>query len=321
MAKFAQYYLEYLRDDMFAEIDWTERQKHFGSYFENDESVHFTSDDGGKTYKHNVYHLSSNRDIIVMRIANDTTKDVIQNFRSVSVKHEPPCFVIIDNRDRCRRVAIQRSKNAFSTTEMLKNILLNELNKRMKSEHNIGIALHPQYYPRDFYKAWRLHQYETSSLRFNLSEHGLPADFDRTEYEDASIMDFAIAINEEETRKKYKTAVELSAPEGVPFLLVDEDSSFIRNLVKFHAATGSSIELVTKDGASFTCFIDDDEESDCIITKEIEAEYLQAFFPESGDFENEDVRKAIVEAERKLVEFVNSMKLESDEIKGVEKVA
>ncbi len=73
MAKFAQYYLEYKYVDVFTDEYWPERQKHFGSFFESDNSIEFSLGDGEekKTYKHEVYHLSSNKDIIVMRIAND----------------------------------------------------------------------------------------------------------------------------------------------------------------------------------------------------------------------------------------------------------
>lgn len=131
MAKFAQYYLEYLKNNLFADKEWAERQKHFGSYFESNESIDFSlgEDENRKTYKHDVYHLSTNKDIIVMRIANVKTKEVIQDFKTVPVRHEPPCFVIIDNRDRCRRIAIQKNKESFCTTDSLKKLFRRCLTK------------------------------------------------------------------------------------------------------------------------------------------------------------------------------------------------
>ena len=102
---------------------------------------------------------------------------------------------------------------------------------------------------------------------------------------------------------------------------VDYSSVFIRNLVKYHANTGASIEICTNDGSRFTCFIDDDEESDSIVTNEIDNEHLDAFFPESGNFEDEEVRKKITIAEIELVEFVNKMKVVADDKNGKEKVA
>lgn len=322
MAKFAQYYLEYLKDGLFSEKEWNERQKHFGAYFESDESIDFTSGEGEgrKTYKHNVYHLSSNKDIIVMRIANEKTKEVIQDFKTVSVKHEPPSFVIIDNRDRCRRIAIQKNKESFSTTDSLKKIIQTELDRRMQADHYLGIKLHPQFYPRDFYKAWRLRQYSTSCIRFNLCDGVLPNKFKGEELDDQSIMDYAIRLNEEETRKKYRSILELNPPLGKPFLEVDYTSTYIRNLVKFQANTGSSIEIVTNDGSRFTCYIDNDEESDSIVTNEIDNEYLDVLFADS-DREDVEVRKEIAAAEKKLVDFINKMKVEADEANGKENVA
>lgn len=323
MAKFAQYYLEYLNDNLFANKEWADRQKHFGAYFESNESINFSSggDEGQKIYKHEVYHLSTNKNIIVMRIANDKTKEVIQDFKTVSVKHEPPCFVIIDNRDRCRRIAIQKNRESFTTTDSLKKIIQEVLDRRMQTDHYMGIKLHPQYYPRDFYKAWRLRQYTTSCIRFNISDGVLPDRFVGEDLDDESIMDFAIKLNEEESKKKYRSVLELNPASGMPFLAVDESSSYIRNLVKFHANTGASIEIVTNDGSRFTCYIDNDEESDSIVTNEIETEYLDILFWDKADKEDEEVRKKITAAENELVEFINKMKVEADEEEGKEKVA
>ena len=323
MAKFAQYYLEYLKDDLFADKEWTERQKHFGAYFETNESIDFSlgEDEDRKTYKHDVYHLSMNKDIIVMRIANAKTKEVIQDFKTVPVRHEPPCFVIIDNRDRCRRIAIQKNKESFNTTDSLKKIIQEVLNRRMRADHFMGLELHPQFYPRDFYKAWRLRQHTTSCIRFNISDGLLPEKFEGEELDDQSIMDFAIKLNEEESRKKYRSVLELNPASGTPFLAVDESSTFIRNLVKFHANTGASIEIVTNDGSRFTCYIDDDEESDSIVTNEIDTEHLDVLFLDTVEKEDEEIRKKITDSEKELLEFINKMKVEADEENGKENVA
>ena len=105
------------------------------------------------------------------------------------------------------------------------------------------------------------------------------------------------------------------------FLAVDEDSTYIRNLVKFHANTGASIEIVTNDGARFTCYIDDEAESDCIVTNEIETEYLDVLFLDIAEKEDEEVLKKNTAAEQKLMEFINKMKVEADVENGKEKVA
>lgn len=314
MAKFAQYYLRYNLDDMFSKEFKDKRQELFGGFFKDNESIEFAmgEDDNRKIYKHQVYHLTGNPNIIIMRIANDKVKTVEQDFKNVDVRHEPSCYVIIDNRENCRRIAIQKNKSAFGSTKHVGDIITQCANHRMIQEYNIGIELHPQFYPKDFYKAWRLHQYHTAKLRFSISANNVPDDFDKGVLDDDSIMGFAIMANEEAFLKKYRAIVELAPPDNIEFLPVDEDSTYIRNLVNFSALTGNRIEIVTSDGAKFTCYINDDEESDTIVCNELESEYLDILFDPESDERNV--------AEQKVLEFVNKMKYTIDE-KQEEEVA
>lgn len=314
MAKFAQYYLKYNLEHIFSAEHKDRRQQIFGAFFAQNDSIEFAMGEGEdrKVYKHQVYHLMQNKDIIVMRFANDRKKTVEQDFVERDVKHEPSCFVIIDNRTNCRRIAIQKNK-AFHSTTSVAGILTHCINERMQSRHFIGIELHPQYYPKDFYKAWRMHQHHTARLRFNISEGELPPGFDEKEYEDEGIMSFALKVNEEEARKKYRTVVELNPAENGKSLYVDEESTYIRNLVKFSAFTGSRIEIVTLDGAKFTCYIDEEAESETIVCNELEARVLEALF----DGETDDRAGA----ELKVLAFVNGMKYIVDKDEKKESVA
>lgn len=292
-------------DDLFSQEKRNERQRIFGTYFEKNDSIEFSQGKGEerKVYKHQVYHLVLNRNIIVMRIANDKKKTVEQDFKEVDVKHEPSCFVIIDNRDKCRRIAIQKNK-AFGSTKALADILASQISDRMKCDCNISIELLPQFYPKDFYEAWRLQQHHTSRLRFNVCERELPQDFDKANYDDESIMSYAIWANEEARKAKYRTVIELNPPENESYLYVDEESNYIRNLVRFSASTGNSIEIITHDGAKFVCFIDEEGESDKVVTNEFDTELLDLLFDEEA--ENREG------TEQKVLEYVNGMKYTVD---------
>lgn len=307
MAKFSHYYLKYKLDDIFAQEHKAERQKLFGEMLEKDDSISFIlgEDENKKHYKHMVKHLRLNHDIIVMRIANDSKKDMIQDFKKMSVRHEPPCYVIIDNREHCRRVAIQRNKDAWASTDSVAKVMTTVLDKALRRSCYIGISLHPQYYPKDFYKAWRMHQHHTSRLWFGLTEGEIPQSFRTEPQTDDTIMGFALEVNEELQRKKYRTELVLSSAQNNTPLFVDEDSVYIRNLVNFHALTGSPIVIETSDGARFTCFIDDEEDSANIITSEMDRNILDILFGEAeGD---------AATAESKVMEFVNRMKYEVDD--------
>lgn len=314
MARFAQYYLRYDLTDLFARERMVERQKIFGSYFENNDSIEFSHGEGEekKVFKHQVYHLALNRNIIVMRIANDKKKTVEQDFKEVDVKHEPSCFVLIDNRENCRRIAIQKNK-AFGSTKTLAEIIASHVSDRMMCECHIGIELHPQFYPKDFYQAWRLQQHHTSRLRFNMCDNDLPSDFAVEEYDDESIMGYALKANEESLKKKYRTVIELNPPNNESCLYVDEESNYIRNLVRFSASTGNSIEIVTHDGAKFVCFIDEEGESDKVVTNEFDTELLDLLFDEEA--ENREG------TEQKVLEYVNGMKYTVDNEERGEAVA
>nr|WP_302946770.1 hypothetical protein [uncultured Prevotella sp.] len=307
MAKFSHYYLKYKLDDIFAQEHKAERQKLFGEMLEKDDSISFIlgEDENKKHYKHMVKHLRLNHDIIVMRIANDSKKDVIQDFKKKSVRHEPPCYVIIDNREHCRRVAIQRNKDAWASTDSVAKVMTTVLDKALRRSCYIGISMHPQFYPKDFYKAWRMHQHHTSRLWFGLTEGEIPQSFRTEPQTDDTIMGFALEVNEELQRKKYRTELVLSSAQNNTPLFVDEDSVYIRNLVNFHALTGSPIVIETSDGARFTCFIDDEEDSANIITSEMDRNILDILFGEAeGD---------AATAESKVMEFVNGMKYEVDD--------
>lgn len=307
MAKFSHYYLKYKLDDIFAQEHKAERQKLFGEMLEKDDSISFIlgEDENKKHYKHMVKHLRLNHDIIVMRIANDSKKDVIQDFKKMSVRHEPPCYVIIDNREHCRRVAIQRNKDAWASTDSVAKVMTTVLDEALRRSCYIGVSMHPQYYPKDFYKAWRMHQHHTSRLWFGLTEGEIPQSFRTEPQTDDTIMGFALEVNEELQRKKYRTELVLSSAQNNTPLFVGEDSVYIRNLVNFHALTGSPIVIETSDGARFTCFIDDEEDSANIITSEIDRNILDILFGEAeGD---------VATAESKVMEFVNRMKYEVDD--------
>jgi hypothetical protein len=114
-------------------------------------------------------------------------------------------------------------------------------------------------------------------------------------------------------RSKYRTVLELNPPDNESCLYVDEDSNYICNLVRFSASTGNSIEIVTHDGAKFVCFIDEEGESDKVVTNEFDTELLDLLFDEES--ENREG------TEQKVLEYVNGMKFTVDNEEKGEAVA
>ena len=120
MAKFADYYIKYKHE--FAPYDWEDRQKHLATLFQEDKDIVFGEGEEqakkgipyDKVYNHRVYHLESNPNIIVMQFANSIDIPIEIKYENSIAKTEPSCFVIIDNREGMRTIAIQNRRKAFS---------------------------------------------------------------------------------------------------------------------------------------------------------------------------------------------------------------
>ncbi len=322
MAYFAQYYIRYKHN--FAPHDWELRQQHLSSLFESDNSVEFSLGEGNdkKVYKHRVYHLKTSPQITVMRFANDIDIPVERDFEPAMAKDEPSCFVIIDNRANLRTIAIQKRKKAFGNTRQVAKIISSVIDEQLFRDYCYGFEILPDYYPVDLFTVWERQQANAQSLRF-----GVP-DMDRDEilkmvedlklkqreYYDDSLMGALLDILYAQKQAKYKGRYTVMPEDKKTALFVDKDSTFMRNLLTFSEAIGEPVEIVTKDGGTFRCFIENDEDiSDKIVSHEFDDGYLEMLFKtkkkDGSNVEPEDQ----LNAEEEVVGLMNSMKHEVKE--------
>ena len=147
MSKFAQYFVTYRNDNLFAHLEWDKREDLLADYLADEDSIQFSdkpqneaeTTDGNndepqkriKIYRHKIYHLAENNRIIVMRIANVKIIPIEKDFKPESVEHYPSVFVIFDMREGCRRVAIQKLSSSFSSTDQVAKILQKALGDQM----------------------------------------------------------------------------------------------------------------------------------------------------------------------------------------------
>ena len=340
MSKFAQYFVAYCNDNLFAHLDWDKREDLLADYLADEDSIQFAdkpqneveATDGNnnepqkreKVYRHKLYHLALNNRIIVMRIANVKIIPIEKDFKPESVEHYPSVFVIFDMREGCRRVAIQKLSTSFSSTDQVAKILQKALGDQMTSAHHIGVELHAQRYTMDFYRLWRAQEHHTARLKFHLDPEALRdaveaakirdsrskiqgADAPST-VEEEGVIGYIYGIEASSRQSGYRTALEVEPRHKGAIMMVDEDSPYIRNLATYSASTGTPIELITNDGGSFECYIDTDMMSDDkIVCVDFDTMHLEALFDTTME---EDARKS---AEMKVVEFVNGMKYVVDD--------
>jgi len=318
MSRFAQYYVKYKHNA--GCYDWEQRQQHLGALFDKDESIEFYLGEGSdrKVYKHRVYHLKSAPGITVMRFANDIDIPVERDFEPAKAKDEPSCFVIIDNRDHLRTVAIQKRKKAFGNTRQVAKILSTVIDRELFKEHCYGFEILPDYYPEDLFKVWERQQAHAQQMRF-----GVP-DMDKEEilrkveelkaknrdYFDDTLMGPLLEVLYAQKQAKYKGHYTVM-PEEETALYVDKSSVFMRNLLTVADAIDEPVELITNDGGTFRCFIDSSEDNtDKVVSHNFNANFLEMLFKakkiDGSKIEHEDRLKA----EEEAVGLMNSMKHE-----------
>lgn len=322
MAKLTQYFLRYVntyQPDLFqndpeigCKHEWPIRQKVLGRYLETDDSIVFKPVDDkvdrktgevkiGTTYPHRVWHSALNPDIVVMRFANVKDMIIEKDFEEKHIEHNPSLYVIWDNRDNCRRIAIQKHRDSFSSTNMVAEIIQDVFNKVLEQDkHEFQIELKAQRYSKDFYRLWETQKNVAGTLRFNVSDSIV---------RDGNEVDYLLSIEEMSRENDIRTTLELKPKVEGEVLRLNVSSDYVKKLVHASAGSASTIELVTIDGAVFECFINTDLEfDDKIIAHEIDIEVLDALFSKDED--------KVANADQKLIEFCNMMKKEAEDEEG-----
>ncbi|MEE1121908.1 MAG: hypothetical protein UHT92_09550 [Prevotella sp.] len=322
MSQFAHYYIRYIHD--FGPHDWEMRQQHLSALFEKDDSIVFSLGEGEdrKEYKHQVYHLGCAPQIIVMRFANNIDIPVERDFKPEVAKDEPSCFVIIDNRDNMRTVAIQKRKKAFGNPGQVAKILTDIINQQLWENYCYRFEVLPEYYPEDLYKAWEKLQQHTSALRFgvpDMSETEIRAKvrelkMKQRDHFDDSLIEPLIQLALEAKKSKYKHVYTVMPEDRKTPLYVDKTSTFVRNLVTIADALGEPVELVTSNGGTFRCFVDSEEDNTSkIVCREFNTEHLEMLFRERDKEGKRIDPEDRIKAEGEILELMNGMKHESAE--------
>lgn len=341
MAKFAKYYIRYKY--LLVAADWEQRQEHLAALFAQDDSVTFGEGTPGKEqeeqgamyareFKHRVYHLAANPNIIVMQFANSIDVPMEINYERSIAKNEPSCFIIIDNRKDMRTVAIQNRRKAFSAPKRVADILARKISEVLFDKHFYQAEILPEYYPEDLLKAWEELQRNTQAMRFcaptdNMTVEEIRRNLDhlkeqRKSYYDESLMPEMLAMYVAAKEAKYRQTWTVIREEKREAIYVDKDSTYMKNQLTFATATRTPVELVTKDGASFRCYVDSEEVNmDKIVHQQLDTALLEMLFngrKKNGEkAESEDIARA----EAEIVEMLNGMKHPATDLETEEKTA
>lgn len=330
MAKFATYYFKYEHE--MAPYDWENRQQHLAALFEKDSSITFGEGSPSeeqqkkgipyaKIFNHRVYHMKCNPDIIIMQFANSIDIPVESKFEHTVIKDEPSLFVIIDNRKDIRTVAIQNRRKAFSAPRRVAQIMADRISSILFRDHCYSAKILPEYYPADLFKAWKEQERHAQALRFSPSEEMTADEIKKKleelkgkDYFDDSLMPMLLDFFLEEKKAKYKHKFTVMPEDKLTALYVDKSTVYMKNLLTLASATGQPVELVTKEGTVFKCFVEPDEENaDKIVHHKFDDTLLEMLFKGKKKDGEKAGSEDLAKAEAAVVEMLNSIKHPSED--------
>lgn len=326
MAQFADYYIRYKYD--FAPYDWENRQSHLAALFADDSTIVFGEGNPSeeqqkegipyaKVFNHRVYHLESNPNIILMQLANSFDISVEIHYENALTKNEPSCFVIIDNREGLRTVAIQNRRKAFPAPKRVAEILTEKLNRVLYGDYCYSLEILPKYYPEDLFEAWGKLQNVTRDMLFNVPDMSKEeilkrvADFKKQgrDYFDDSLIPSLLALALAAKEDKYNQLFKVNNEDRNTAIYLDKSSVYMKNMLTLSRATNTPIELVTKDGTTYHCFVESDEENtDKIVHKQLDEKLLEMLFTGKKKDGEKAEHNDILKAETEIVEMLNAMK-------------
>ena len=83
----------------------------------------------------------------------------------------------------------------------------------------------------------------------------------------------------------------------------------MKNMLTLSQATNTLVELITKDGTTYRCFVESDEENtDKIVHKQLDEKLLEMLFTGKKKDGEKAEHNDILKAETEIVEMLNAMK-------------
>lgn len=172
----------------------------------------------------------------LFKLANKKITTITQNFENISVDDEPYVYVIINNNNNVQRIAISENFDAFSSTDVVKNILRKVFQKDLLN-YGLSIEIEQEFNSVDFWKYIQSHKDQITYINFeyikpNLANisGSLPKDF----------KNFSDNVNSHESHLTIK------APTNGVLENIDKGNKDINGLVDYTSKGGGSIKLKVK---------------------------------------------------------------------------
>lgn len=170
--------------------------------------------------------------VIILKLANNKQLCLEENFKKKRHNYSPSCFVIIDNRQNVQHIAIEDDSTAFSTTDVVRNIMEYSLRKTLK-KFGLTISIKKEYQKTEFWQLLEQYPKGVSMVRFHFSYPNLPR---------VSESINTLISNQSKITNSKSTIFELKSSDSEQ-LLLSNDNEELNGLVDASADSGNVITL------------------------------------------------------------------------------
>lgn len=241
------------------EIMYT-KQKVFTDLFKTEDAIEFRV--GEEVFRHRL--LLNYNGIIAFRIANNKVVWYEENFKVQSMPDQPSCLVLIDNRENCQNIAIQKLTHSFASTDRVARILNLAFNEHLK-KHYLTMEIRRRYEEKTFWNLVDKYPDGIKGIKFSFSYPNLPRVSD-------NVGELFVELGKQFNAS---SKFELNAIEGQA-LNLDNNDSRLKSLVKSAGDSGLPIKVLpVQKGARWIST----GSSSCITTEIAESSFIH----EEGD--------------------------------------
>jgi hypothetical protein len=175
-------------------------------------------------------------EFFVFKIAQKKTARITQDFKNQTVNNEPYSYIIINNDNTVQKIAISENSEAFSNTDVIKNILTKVFRKELE-QFQLNIIIEQLFDSKSFWEYVDKYKNELTYINFqyikpNLAaiSKSLPEDFKK----------FAENVNSHESHLTIK------APEKGILENISKKNPVVNGLVEYSSDGGGNINLKVK---------------------------------------------------------------------------
>lgn len=216
-------------------VNWEESIEHkqdiFGKFFHKDSVLKFKRSNS-QIFDHLVVAIKD--DIIIMRIANNSSLTHEDNFKKWEEEDHPSLSVIIDNRKNKQIIAIEVRPQAFSDPQTVANIMEPSFN-RLLHEYRLELQIDAKYHMHEFWNVEASCEHGVACVKFKFPFPNLPEITNMVEnlYKEAA-----------ESMNGEPTTILTARPKER--LTLEKDNELLDGMIKAASASGKLIMMRPK---------------------------------------------------------------------------